>query len=325
MNIKNNGPIKSTAPYRTHGKLLLTGEYLVLDGALVLALPLRYGQTMTVTPADQPSPFSWKSYGHRGQLWFEARVSVEGIIEEASDDGIGQRLQQLFNAIRRLRPDFWSEQAVQEINTTLDFPRSWGLGTSSTLVAGLAQWAGVDAFRLLERSFGGSGYDIACALSDGPVLFQRRNGQPQWVNAPYAPPFADQLYFVYLGQKQDSRAGIQHYREMGQVSDGLLQNASDLTMGWLQARTVEELQAIIEEHEALISSIIQLPTVQAERFPDFAGSVKSLGAWGGDFVLAASALEGTEVVQYFEGKGHEVCLPWTNMLNRLDASGRFPR
>jgi len=34
--------------YRSNGKLLLTGEYVVLDGALSLALPTTLGQRLTV-------------------------------------------------------------------------------------------------------------------------------------------------------------------------------------------------------------------------------------------------------------------------------------
>lgn len=36
--------------FKSNGKLLLTGEYLVLDGAVALALPTKMGQIMTVEP-----------------------------------------------------------------------------------------------------------------------------------------------------------------------------------------------------------------------------------------------------------------------------------
>ena len=41
--------------YRANGKLLLTGEYLVLKGALALALPTKLGQTMTVRHYEERS------------------------------------------------------------------------------------------------------------------------------------------------------------------------------------------------------------------------------------------------------------------------------
>ena len=42
--------------FYSHGKFLLTGEYLVLKGALALALPLKLGQSMTVETVCTPSP-----------------------------------------------------------------------------------------------------------------------------------------------------------------------------------------------------------------------------------------------------------------------------
>jgi hypothetical protein len=48
----------------------------------------------------------------------------------------------------------------------LSFPKKMGLGTSSTLINNIAQWLQIDAFTLLNNSFGGSGYDIACAQNN---------------------------------------------------------------------------------------------------------------------------------------------------------------
>ena len=46
--------------YQSNGKLLLTGEYVVLDGALSLAVPTKFGQSMHVENIDQPK-IIWKS------------------------------------------------------------------------------------------------------------------------------------------------------------------------------------------------------------------------------------------------------------------------
>ena len=43
--------------YTAHGKLLLTGEYAVMDGALALALPTQLGQRMSVRPTDKKEVF----------------------------------------------------------------------------------------------------------------------------------------------------------------------------------------------------------------------------------------------------------------------------
>lgn len=44
---------------RANGKLLLTGEYLVLDGALSLAFPTRKGQTLLAKKSEKKG-FFWK-------------------------------------------------------------------------------------------------------------------------------------------------------------------------------------------------------------------------------------------------------------------------
>jgi hypothetical protein len=56
------------------------------------------------------------------------------------------------------------------ITTHLNFPKKWGLGTSSTLINNIAQWLQIDAFTLLNNSFGGSGYDIACKITNTIIL-----------------------------------------------------------------------------------------------------------------------------------------------------------
>jgi hypothetical protein len=63
------------------------------------------------------------------------------------------------------------------ISTQLTFPRQWGLGTSTLI--NIAQWTQINAFTLLKSSFGGSGYDIACAQNDEPIIYQIVDQEPQ--------------------------------------------------------------------------------------------------------------------------------------------------
>ena len=77
------------------------------------------------------------------------------------------------------------------------------------------------------------------------------------------------------------------------------------TLLFLQARTATEATLVLEEHEALLSKTLGLPTVKEKHFPNFPGVVKSLGAWGGDFVMAISEKPAQAVQQYFKVKGFE--------------------
>jgi mevalonate kinase len=57
--------------YYSNGKLLLTGEYLVLEGAKSLALPTKFGQDLLVAVIQEPQ-IIWGSFTHTGACWFEA-------------------------------------------------------------------------------------------------------------------------------------------------------------------------------------------------------------------------------------------------------------
>ena len=62
--------------FYSHGKLLLTGEYVVLDGALSLAIPTRFGQDLLVKPIEN-SILLWKSYDENKAIWFEDTFKIQ--------------------------------------------------------------------------------------------------------------------------------------------------------------------------------------------------------------------------------------------------------
>src|SRR5690606_2053263 len=108
-------------------------------------------------------------------------------------------------------PKFINESEGFKITTHLTFPKFWGLGTSSTLINNIAQWLQIDAFELLKNSFGGSGYDIACAQNNTPILYRLENEKPVVEPVGFNPAFSENLYFVYLNRKQSSKAAIRSY------------------------------------------------------------------------------------------------------------------
>ncbi len=282
----------------------------MLDGALALGIPLRFGQQLKVAPALAGNGRQWASLGYDGLPWFEGRFSPSGAYQGGSDAEVGQRLEGLFQALEKQSPGFWQSQGALRFETRLNFPREWGLGSSSTLVAALAQWAKVDPFRLLADTFGGSGYDVACALAGAPVLFQRRGGASHYVECPFAPPYASHICFVYLKRKQDSREGISRYRKVVKETPALVARISALTLRFLQAGSAEAAIRILLEHEDLVAKALQLPLVKERLFPDFPGAVKSLGAWGGDFAMALSTQPGEVTRQYLRARGYETVFSW---------------
>ena len=298
--------------YFSNGKLLLTGEYIVLDGAKALALPTKLGQSLIVEPLEGPKVI-WKSLDENGKIWFEEVFLMEQIAASSDSDrfhqnDVSKRLIQILQAAQRLNPNFLTGPLGYRITTKLSFPKDWGLGTSSTLINNIAQWAKVDAYHLLKLTFGGSGYDIACAQYNTAITYQLKNGKPSVDEVDFNPTFKDHLYFVYLNKKQNSREGITHYKNAQPVSKDILQNISALSEAIVSCNTLNAFQDLMQQHEAIISKVTQQTPVKDRLFNDFKGSIKSLGAWGGDFVLAASK---DNPRPYFENKGYTTVLDYT--------------
>ena len=167
--------------YFSHGKFLLTGEYLVLKGALALALPLKLGQSFTVETVCTPS-LQWNAYQPDGP-WFSVTLNSENLeIINCDDRPKAEKLAQILKAVKRLNPAAFKEGLYFE--THLDFNPNWGLGSSSTLIANLARWANVNPYELLKLTFGGSGYDIACATAERPIYYQVKTEVPELVEGP---------------------------------------------------------------------------------------------------------------------------------------------
>ncbi|TYA92353.1 GYDIA family GHMP kinase [Seonamhaeicola marinus] len=298
--------------FKSNGKLLLTGEYVVLDGANALAVPTKLGQSLSVEAIDI-SKIYWKSFDNLNNLWYEGEFEiVEGILRATEQNDVSNRIVQIFNAVNTLNGSFLRGNRGFNIETSLDFPTNWGLGTSSTLINNIAQWANVDAFKLLELTFGGSGYDIACAQHNMPITYNIKNGAPEVKQVNFQPSFKDQLYFVYLNKKQNSREGIAHYKAQDKKDlEHTISEINRITSKMINCEHLESFQKLVEEHEQLISSVTKQETVKRVFFPDFKGSIKSLGAWGGDFILVASK---DNPRAYFEQKGFNTIVSYKDML-----------
>ncbi|MBG44805.1 MAG: GHMP kinase [Aequorivita sp.] len=294
--------------FYSNGKLLLTGEYVVLDGATALAIPTKYGQSLEVS-ASKKEIIHWKSLDENGALWFEDFFDLKNF-ESKNRNEISETLSKILNEARKLNPDFLCENQGMHIITKLDFPRNWGLGTSSTLINNIAQWAKVDGFALLANSFGGSGYDIAAAQTDAPLLYEIKKGIPKFRKVHLSWSFTDSLFFVHLNQKQDSKEGIAKYKNSS-VYEKTLQRISDISNKLLICYSLSDFEQLMNAHEEIISETINLPTIKKQLFSDYPNTIKSLGAWGGDFILASGD---KNEMDYFRKKGFETIIPFDEMI-----------
>lgn len=306
--------------YHSNGKFLLTGEYLVLKGALALATPLKFGQSLTVKTVSEPF-LHWDAYKPDGP-WFSVTLNPKNLdIIDCDDRPKAEKLVQILKAVRELKPNAFNDGLHFE--TYLDFDPNWGLGSSSTLIANLSRWANINPYELLKMTFGGSGYDIACATAEGPIYYQVKTEVPEPVEGPtpmvepidFNPPFSDHLYFIYQGQKQSSSKEVKAFLLKANPVDLQkdIEAISEISRAVPKCETLDEFAMLMQCHERIIARCIGQEPVQ-KRFPDFEGVLKSLGAWGGDFILAATDWTEDQVKDYFKRKGLEVIFGYKEMV-----------
>lgn len=295
------------------GKLLITGEYLVLEGAKALAVPLKVGQYLSCRKTKE-NHLIWNAMKPDG-VWFQAKFGLDKLKLLSSTNSIlGKQLGQILKKVRSLNSDFLLGDGGFEVETILEFDPEYGFGSSSTLISNLSNWAGIDPYQLLEITFGGSGYDIACANSKQAIIYQLKDSSRIITPVDFDPPFKDQLYLVYLGNKKRSKDSIVDFKKKAGFTKKDILTIDQITSRIIATTDLPEFEKLLLEHEQLMSSVLSIPTVKSLHFPDHEGAVKSLGAWGGDFVLVTSHLERTEFANYIRNKEFDIFYPYSEIV-----------
>jgi mevalonate kinase len=281
---------------KANGKILLTSEYFILDGAKGIALPTKLGQTLSV---NENELFQYEAYLNDETLWFRYDPNNNEnesilLLNKALDYIVKNNENQDVNALKGA------------FKTRLEFDKNWGLGSSSTFVALLSDYFNFDAFNLNRYLFNGSGYDIACAFASNPILYQRQDEMHQSFDEIHLNEVVTNcLYFVYLNKKQNSRNAINYYKSINSISKKELINDLNQITEHLQINSnVSDWIYLLKNHEALISKSLKLDKVSivlGNKMPFF---TKSLGAWGGDFILCISEEPENEVKSKFNQIGY---------------------
>jgi len=287
---------------------------LVLHGARALAVPLKRGQQMTAVPADTPGIIEWKTKVE-GRDWFSAIFRLNDFeVLETSHNNTAQFISNLLQVCVLLRPELKDTALGHTLYHEIDFDIEWGLGSSSSLVSNMADWLDIDPWTLYRKVFRGSGYDLFCARAVGPILYRLENERPEVVPVNFKPPFSGHLFFVYLGHKQDSQESVKQFSARDFKDEKFIREVSELTDALTVAPTLDEFRTLMRAHEAVLSQLLGLPMVKQQFFSDFEGEVKSLGAWGGDFVMVASEMPETEIRHYFRSKGMPVVFGYEQLV-----------
>ena len=286
--------------FKSNGKLLITSEYLVMKGAMALAIPAKLDQELNVTSTN--SDFvNWKSFDKNNQIWYEEKFFLDKgtLIYHGKKNKMSDLIVRLFDYIHKFNKP---EKSIgNEFIWKINFNINWGLGSSSTLINNLSKWAKVNPYKLLFSVFNGSGYDIACCDKSNPIIFQKKDDYLSVSDTTFNPNFLNNLFLIFLNKKQDTQKSVQNFLETDQSLSEEINQINEIVDEIESVKDITTFESLIERHEKIIANILQIPTIQNDKFPDYNnGVIKSLGSWGGDFVLATGD---EKSVDYFEEKG----------------------
>ena len=292
--------------FHSNGKLLISGEYLVLDGALSLALPCKFGQYLNFTE-DSNGTLEWISKDMNDTIWFTAYFEAKTLkVLKTSNYNTVKWVKKILEFCNK---NSLTNKSLQgKIECKLEFPNNWGLGSSSTLLNNLASLYEINPYDLHFSTTNGSGYDIACAGSNSALTYQVIENIPKVKKMDWSPVFKDEILFIFLKKKQKSNLEVKRFKELKKDPD-LISRISSITKEIIYSKTIEEFEHLLDEHEAITGQYIQSETVKSKYFSDYEGSVKSLGAWGGDFVLATRKNK-----NYFLDKGFDTILSFSEII-----------
>ena len=261
------------------------------------------------------SDLIWESLDAKGKPWFSSTISLfDFSAVTTTDQKLSDHIQKLLKNAVRLNSEFLSQWNGFKIETRLEFPLEWGLGSSSTLIYLVSEWAEVNPLLLYFKTEDGSGYDVACAFADGPVEYINSVDEVSYTEVDFNPKFKDNLYFIHLGQKQNSAQGIKDYLKAVKNKSSLVKTITKITEDIRTVTTLKDFEDMLQKHEDAIATHTGFPKVKDTLFSDFGGVVKSLGAWGGDFVLATSDKGFDMTKDYFAGKGLQTIVPYKDMV-----------
>ena len=261
------------------------------------------------------SDLIWECKDKDGEYWFKSHISLYDFSAiNTTDQDISDKLQKILKNSVRLNSEFLSKWNGFKVITELEFPLDWGLGSSSTLYSLMGDWADINPLMLFFKVENGSGYDVACSNAGQPILYYANDDEISYTPIEFYPTYSNKLYFIHLNQKQDSALGIKAYLKAVKDRKTLVKTISGITDQMVEAKDLKTFAALLDKHEDVIAQHTGFEKVKDKHFSDYWGSIKSLGAWGGDFVLATSTKSLEETKKYFEAKGYSTVLPYKDMV-----------
>jgi len=298
------------------GKILLCGEYLVLKGFNGIAVPTQKGQWLEVfefeTPENKKDTIIYTALDFEGYKWIEWQGEINTIQkQEISTESIDF----LIKFLKLLPKKSWKKGCSYRFETRLEFNQNWGLGSSSTFISLLCQYFRLDPFKMEQKLFGGSGYDIAIAELKQPLIFWKNKNGANFRTWSAEVTKESDWSVVFLNEKVNSRKSSELINEaIQEISDDAayqLQFQKIIEMIEL-ANDIFTIEAALEMYQLLLGQITNLPTPYQflNIKPVKQGLCKWLGAWGGDMILVNN-----KVLEEYPNvfTDYQVC-PWSEIV-----------
>ena len=279
---------------------MLCGEYAVTIGVEALAVPVSVGQWMHVWEFDSPGGehrILWEAKDREGASWLNESFALP-----LGDVGLEERDERkIIHQLLAMAPEnTWKPGKSYRIETQLEFDRSSGLGSSSTMVSNFARFANLDAQAIQQQLFGGSGYDVAVAEVGKGLVFWKDGENNYWGPWTISPSLTQDWKVVFLGEKQNSRNSLSDVKarlQEIQNDEFMLHQLQQVAGAVKMAQQVSMVEAGLEMWQALLSMGLGLQTpYQHFGFqPVKGGLCKWLGAWGGDMLLVNDTFAASQV------------------------------
>lgn len=284
---------------------MLCGEYAVTIGVEALALPVSLGQWMYVWEFDSPGGgdrLIWEAKEKDGSTWLNESFALPLETMEAETEKSSERdrsREVLHSMLSMVAEGFWKTGKSYRIETQLEFDRSSGLGSSSTMVANFARFAGLDAQKVQQKVLGGSGCDVAVAELGKGLVFWKNAEVANWDAWKLSADLTSKWKIVFLGKKQNSRNALADVKgKLMEIEkdDFLMHQLQQVCAAVKMANQVPMLEAGLEMWQAILAMSLGLETpYQHFKFqPTKGGLCKWLGAWGGDMLLINDVFEESE-------------------------------
>jgi len=155
-------------------------------------------------------------------------------------------------------------------------------------------------------------------------LYSLNDGRTSVTRVKFKPLFIRNLYLVYLGKKQNTEIEIIAFKRRNDNFTSQVNEISEITNQMVSAKNLNQFIELMLLHESVMEALLNRTSVMKLLFPDFQGAVKSLGAWGGDFVLAATPRDEQYVREYFKEKTLGVLFPFIDLALLRDKTQVLP-